>query len=78
MIAPTSFFADYGGHIRILEEIRGLQARGHHITICTYHTGNSVPDVAIRRSLDVPWRRGVQVGYTLKKIYFDDMHGLTV
>jgi glycosyltransferase involved in cell wall biosynthesis len=78
MIAPTSFFADYGGHIRILEEIRGLQARGHQITVCTYHTGNNVCDVAIRRSIDVPWRRGVQVGSSRHKIYFDAMLGLTV
>ncbi|HUS13927.1 MAG TPA: glycosyltransferase family 4 protein [Chloroflexia bacterium] len=78
MIAPTSFFADYGGHIRILEEIRGLQARGHQITVCTYHTGNNVPGVRIRRSLDVPWRRGVQVGSSRHKLYFDAMLGLTV
>ncbi len=73
MIAPTSFFADYGGHIRILEEIRGLQARGHRITVCTYHTGNNVPGIRIRRSLNVPWRRGVQVGSTRHKLYFDVM-----
>jgi glycosyltransferase involved in cell wall biosynthesis len=78
MIAPTSFFSDYGGHIRILEEIRGLQARGHQITVCTYHTGNNVPGVRIRRSLDVPWRRGVQVGSSRHKIYFDAMLGGTV
>ncbi|HMA37411.1 MAG TPA: glycosyltransferase family 4 protein [Chloroflexia bacterium] len=78
MIAPTSFFADYGGHIRILEEIRGLQARGHQVTVCTYHIGNNVPGVRIRRSLDVPWRRGVQVGSSRHKLYFDVMLGVTV
>ena len=26
MIAPTSFFSEYGGHIRIYEETRALQA----------------------------------------------------
>ena len=78
MIAPTSFFSDYGGHIRILEEIRGLQARGHQIAVCTYHTGNNVPGVRIRRSVDVPWRRGVQVGSSRHKIYFDAMLGGTV
>ncbi len=78
MVAPTSFFSDYGGHIRILEEIRGLQARGHQITVCTYHTGSAVPGIAIRRSLDVPWRRGVQVGSSRHKIYFDAMLALTV
>ena len=78
MIAPTSFFADYGGHIRILEEIRGLQARGHRVTVCTYHTGNNVPGLRIRRSLNVPWRRGVQVGSTRHKLYFDAMLAVTV
>ena len=78
MIAPTSFFADYGGHIRILEEIRGLQARGHRVTVCTYHTGNNVPGIRIRRSLNVPWRRGVQVGSTRHKLYFDAMLAATV
>lgn len=78
MIAPTSFFADYGGHIRILEEIRGLQERGHQVTVCTYHNGNNLPGVRIRRSLDVPWRRGVQVGSSRHKIYFDAMLALTV
>ena len=78
MIAPTSFFADYGGHIRILEEIRGLQARGHRVTVCTYHTGNNVPGIRIRRSLNVPWRRGVQVGSTRHKLYFDMMLAATV
>ena len=26
MVAPTSFFADYGCHVRILDEARALQA----------------------------------------------------
>jgi len=29
MIAPTSFFADYGCHVRIWEEIQALQHLGH-------------------------------------------------
>ena len=33
MVAPTSFFADYGCHVRILEEARVLQRRGHTVTI---------------------------------------------
>ena len=77
-IAPTSFFADYGCHVRIYEEVRTLQERGHRITICTYHTGNNVPGMDIRRSLNVPWRKGVQVGSSRHKIYFDAVLGLTV
>ena len=38
-IAPTSFFADYGCHVRILEETRALGRRGHRVTVCTYHSG---------------------------------------
>lgn len=70
-IAPTSFFSDYGAHVRILEEIVHLQRRGHSILLCTYHTGNDVPGVEIRRSIDVPWKRGVMVGSSRHKLYFD-------
>src|SRR5205823_13874044 len=48
MIAPTSFFSDYGCHVRILEEARGLQGCGHRVVICTYHHGGAVPDLTIR------------------------------
>lgn len=70
-IAPTSFFSDYGAHVRILEEIRHLQRRGHTVLLCTYHIGNDVPGVDIRRSIDVPWKRGVMVGSSRHKLYFD-------
>ena len=73
MIAPTSFFADTGCHVRILEEIWSLQKAGHTVTVCTYHMGNDVEGVDIRRSLDVPWRKGVQVGSSRHKLYFDAM-----
>src|SRR4051794_11383065 len=71
MIAPTSFFADYGAHVRPLEEIRSLQRRGHRVTVCTYHNGHDVPGIEIRRSLDIPWRKRVVVGTTRHKLYLD-------
>src|SRR5437763_16285999 len=77
-IAPTSFFSDYGAHVRILEEIVHLQRRGHSITLCTYHTGNDVPGIDIRRSIDVPWKRGVMVGSSRHKLYFDAALAATV
>ncbi|MEO6458040.1 MAG: glycosyltransferase family 4 protein [Chloroflexia bacterium] len=77
-IAPTSFFSDYGAHVRILEEITHLQGRGHDILVCTYHTGNNVPGIKIRRSLDVPWNQGVMVGSSRHKLYFDVALALTV
>ncbi len=71
MIAPTSFFADYGCHVRILEEARVLQKLGHRVTICTYYTGRNLPDLDIRRTLSIPWRRDYEVGSSRHKIAFD-------
>lgn len=77
-IAPTSFFSDYGAHVRILEEMRHLQRRGHSILLCTYHIGNNVPGIPTRRSLDVPWKQGVMVGSSRHKLYFDVALAATV
>ncbi|MCZ7665716.1 MAG: hypothetical protein M5U34_00030 [Chloroflexi bacterium] len=41
MVAPTSFFSDYGGHIRILEEAYALQALGQELAIVTYYKGRT-------------------------------------
>ncbi len=71
MIAPTSFFADYGAHVRPLEEIRTLQRLGHRVTVCTYHNGHDVPGITIQRSIDIPWRKRVVVGTTRHKLYLD-------
>jgi len=71
MIAPTSFFADYGSHVRILEEVRILQRMGNRITICTYHSGQDVDDLAIERTAGIPWRKGYEVGSSWHKIAFD-------
>lgn len=57
--------------MRILEEIVHLQDRGHTVVLCTYHIGNDAPCVDIRRSTDVPWKRGVMVGSSRHKLYFD-------
>ncbi len=76
MIAPTSFFSDTGSHVRILEEARILQEVGHKVTICTYHMGNEVEGVTVKRSLDVPWKQGAQVGSSRHKLYFDAVLGI--
>jgi glycosyltransferase involved in cell wall biosynthesis len=70
-IAPTSFFYDYGCHVRILEETLALQKLGHHVTICTYHSGNDVADVELVRTPPIPWRTGAEVGSSRHKIGFD-------
>lgn len=71
MIAPTSFFADYGCHVRIWEEIKALQKLGHHLVLTTYHNGDDMPGVDIRRSWDVPWLKRAMVGSSRHKIYLD-------
>jgi glycosyltransferase involved in cell wall biosynthesis len=74
-IAPTSFFADYGCHVRILEEIRALARRGHHTTLCTYHTGRTPPDLDVIRMPRVPWASSIRIGSSLHKLYFDMLLG---
>ena len=76
MIAPTSFFADYGCHVRILEEIRILQKLGHQVTLVTYYNGNPIAGVDIRRTLPIPWRQTYEVGSSRHKIGFDLLLGV--
>jgi glycosyltransferase involved in cell wall biosynthesis len=71
MIAPTSFFSDYGGHIRILEETRILQTLGHQVAIVTYYKGRDLPELDIRRTPPLPWRADYEVGSSRHKIAFD-------
>jgi len=71
MVAPTSFFSDYGGHIRILEEARVLQKLGHQVTIITYYLGHDLPDLEIVRTRPTPWRADYEVGSSLHKLAFD-------
>jgi len=76
MVAPTSFFSDYGCHVRILEETRILQRMGHDVTIVTYRNGNEVPGIAIERTLPIPYRVEYEVGSSRHKIAFDLLLGL--
>jgi glycosyltransferase involved in cell wall biosynthesis len=71
MIAPTSFFSDYGCSVRILEEARVLQRLGNEITICTYRNGRDVPGLTIRRTPSIPFREHYEVGSSPHKIGFD-------
>ncbi len=71
MIAPTSFFSDYGGHIRILEETRALQNLGQQVAIVTYYKGSDMPGLDIRRTAPLPWNTNYEVGSSRHKIAFD-------
>ncbi len=71
MIAPTSFFSDYGGHIRIMEETLALQKLGHRVTIVTYYKGRDLPGFDIRRTAPIPYRVDYEVGSSRHKLVFD-------
>ncbi|MBN1658847.1 MAG: glycosyltransferase family 4 protein [Anaerolineae bacterium] len=78
MIAPTSFFSDYGCSVRILEEARVLQRLGHEVTVCTYRNGQDVPGLTIRRTPGIPFREHYEVGSSPHKIGFDFLLLFTV
>jgi glycosyltransferase involved in cell wall biosynthesis len=71
MLSPTMFFADYGAHVRILEETLSLQKQGHSVTILAYPNGHDVPGVKVRRCWGVPFNYRVIVGSSRHKIYLD-------
>ena len=72
-IAPTSFFGDYGCHVRILEEARALKSLGHDVTILTYYKGNNIPGFRVIRTAPTPWHRDYEVGSSRHKYAFDTL-----
>jgi glycosyltransferase involved in cell wall biosynthesis len=73
MLAPTMFFADYGCHIRILEEAVILQKLGHRVTILAYPNGRDIAGLDVRRCWGVPFNYRVIVGSSRHKFYLDVM-----
>ena len=71
MIAPTSFFGDYGCHVRILEETLALQRLGHRVRIVTYPRGRDFPNLEIERTMPIPWRVNYEVGSSRHKLGLD-------
>lgn len=71
MLAPTMFFADYGAHVRILEETLALQKLGHRVTILAYPNGRDIEGIKVRRCWGVPFNYRVIVGSSRHKIYLD-------
>ena len=73
MIAPTGFFADYGCHVRILEEARALQALGHAVTICTYPTGATPGGLRVVRLPAIRHQSSAHVGSHRLKLLLDPL-----
>lgn len=71
MIAPTPYFSDRGCHVRIYEEARALQARGHQVRIVSYHLGRDLEPVPVDRIVEVPWYQKREAGPSWHKFYLD-------
>ncbi len=70
-IAPTGFFADYGCHVRILEEARALQHHGYDVTVVTYPGGRDPPSLRVVR-IPAWFHRGApRVGSHWRKLMLD-------
>ena len=76
-IAPTSFFADYGCHVRIRGQMAALRARGHEVLLVTYPSGRDVDGIPTVR---LPWPAAgaIQVGSSRLKLALDAVLGPTV
>lgn len=70
-IAPTSFFGDYGCHVRILEEVRALQRRGIRTAVATYPFGRPIESLPIYRAPRFFGQRRVQPGSSPQKFSLD-------
>jgi len=73
MIAPTPFFADRGCHVRILGEVRALQAAGCDVTVCTYHHGREIDGVRTVRIPSLPGYRKLSAGPSNAKYVADPL-----
>lgn len=71
MLSPTMFFADYGAHVRIFEEVTILKKLGHKVTILAYPNGRDMPGIKTKRCWGVPFNYRVIVGSSRHKIYLD-------
>ncbi len=71
IIAPTPFFSHRGCHIRIFEEARALLERGHSVEVVTYHIGEDLPDISIKRIPNFFWYQEKGTHVTWHKLYFD-------
>lgn len=71
MVAPTSFFSDYGCHVRIYEEIKFLQKNGFRVVVYAYRKGGDIPGIEIRRIPSIPGDNRYELGASWIKVAFD-------
>ncbi len=69
-LAPTSFFANYGCHVRIWGHLRALQQQGYPVALLTYPSGQNVPEFPVFRPSFLR-QESVQVGSSWQKFLLD-------
>lgn len=70
-IAATPFFSDRGCHIRIYNEAKYLQKLGAEVRLCTYHLGENIEKMDIRRIGKTGWYKKLSPGFHWGKIWLD-------
>ena len=70
-IAPTPFFSNRGCHIRIRNEIEAVQQHDIRVVLCTYHHGNDIAGIDIRRIRSIPGYNKTDAGYSPYKFIAD-------
>jgi glycosyltransferase involved in cell wall biosynthesis len=70
-IVPADFCADFCAHARIWEEVKMLRHLGHRVVMTTYHNGDDMPGLEIRRIGGIPWIRDTRLRSARHKIYLD-------
>lgn len=71
VIAPTPYFSDRGCHIRIYEETRALQKKGHEVRILTYHFGETPSGIETKRIWNIPFYKDPSPGFSWWRIICD-------
>jgi glycosyltransferase involved in cell wall biosynthesis len=70
-IAATPFFSDRGCHIRIYNEAKYLGKMGAATRLCTYHLGENVEGLDVKRIRKAQWYKKISPGFSWGKIWLD-------
>lgn len=71
MMAPTPFFSDRGGHVRVLNAYLRLKNRGDDVTLLTYPIGRNIKDVNTVRVTRLPGYKKTGIGFSWYRPFLD-------
>lgn len=67
LVAPTPFFSDRGYSVRVYLQAYYSQKAGAEIRLCTYHLGQNIPGLDIKRIGNVSWYKKISPGFSWGK-----------